>query len=492
MSAQRVQVLLLGILLLGAYALSIAPLYGVVLDDSYITYRYAENLADGLGAVFNAGERVEGYSNPSWMALLALGHRLGVSVPGLAKVAGVLSALGCLFLIWRMARDLFGMSVGMTWLACLFVATNIGFTYYSISGMETTFFVFTILGFFYAGMRDRFMLAACLGGLMVLTRPEGPMYLVAIGFWLLVRRGGRAWPALVLPLLVLVSVALVKHGYYGAWLPNTHAAKLGYMTAEESTVMSRLWALGRYTFSEDAIPIYLWVLMLLGASAMPGWATLMALSVIGGSLFFVWYSGGDWMSFQRFYAPALPLLAVLAFAAADRMRAQSERAWQKWAILLVGLIWLLPSVQASRIATKRLLAGEYYNPAMNAAPHEKVGAYLRDHTQAGDAVVVNEIGAIGYVSKRTVIDMMGLTDQVIPSFFAHREYDKLARYILARHPKYVLLNDRQAEDSTAMHPIHQSLHDAMMDSGRYRVETTLPLNRYKHLIAYVRVDQPRQ
>ncbi|MFP8881170.1 MAG: hypothetical protein VCE43_17850, partial [Myxococcota bacterium] len=30
-------------------------------DDAFISIRYAENLANGLGLVYNAGERVEGY-----------------------------------------------------------------------------------------------------------------------------------------------------------------------------------------------------------------------------------------------------------------------------------------------------------------------------------------------------------------------------------------------------------------------------------------------
>src|SRR5262245_7083765 len=43
-----------------------ALLYGVVrtwprtVDDAFITFRYAENLAEGAGPVFNPGERVEG------------------------------------------------------------------------------------------------------------------------------------------------------------------------------------------------------------------------------------------------------------------------------------------------------------------------------------------------------------------------------------------------------------------------------------------------
>ena len=44
-----------------------------VVDDMFISLRYAESLAHGHGAVFNAGERVEGYSSPAWMVLQALG-----------------------------------------------------------------------------------------------------------------------------------------------------------------------------------------------------------------------------------------------------------------------------------------------------------------------------------------------------------------------------------------------------------------------------------
>ena len=36
-------------------------------DDAFITFRYAQNLVEGLGPVYNPGERVEGYSSPIWM-----------------------------------------------------------------------------------------------------------------------------------------------------------------------------------------------------------------------------------------------------------------------------------------------------------------------------------------------------------------------------------------------------------------------------------------
>src|SRR4051794_37699784 len=56
-----------------------------VCDDAYITFRYAANLAHGLGPVWNPGERVEGYTNFLWMVgavkVIALGGRPEVVMP---------------------------------------------------------------------------------------------------------------------------------------------------------------------------------------------------------------------------------------------------------------------------------------------------------------------------------------------------------------------------------------------------------------------------
>ena len=47
-------------------------------DDAFITYRYAQNLVDGHGPVWNPGERVEGYSNFLWLLMIAFGMLLGL------------------------------------------------------------------------------------------------------------------------------------------------------------------------------------------------------------------------------------------------------------------------------------------------------------------------------------------------------------------------------------------------------------------------------
>ena len=51
--------------------------YFSLLDDSMISMRYARNLAQGYGLVWNpGGPRVEGYTNPLWTVYMSLFHLL--------------------------------------------------------------------------------------------------------------------------------------------------------------------------------------------------------------------------------------------------------------------------------------------------------------------------------------------------------------------------------------------------------------------------------
>ncbi|NJM08474.1 hypothetical protein HC891_23265 [Candidatus Gracilibacteria bacterium] len=46
-------------------------------DDPYITFRYAQNLAEGAGYVYNVGERVQSTTTPLFTVLLALARAPG-------------------------------------------------------------------------------------------------------------------------------------------------------------------------------------------------------------------------------------------------------------------------------------------------------------------------------------------------------------------------------------------------------------------------------
>ena len=118
------------------------------LEDAYITYRYAEHFAAGLGLVYNVGERVEGCSSIGWTLLLAVFARLGVPLPAVSHALSLACGLGLAWLTLRLARVA---STHVTvqgsalWAPLLLMASGT-WAYWAGSGMETTAFAAALTG----------------------------------------------------------------------------------------------------------------------------------------------------------------------------------------------------------------------------------------------------------------------------------------------------------------------------------------------------------
>ena len=65
-------------------------------DDAYITLRTVDNLVSGFGPRWNVSERVQAYTHPLWMFLLALPYSVTARVL-YAAVLDLVAASMCLF-----------------------------------------------------------------------------------------------------------------------------------------------------------------------------------------------------------------------------------------------------------------------------------------------------------------------------------------------------------------------------------------------------------
>ena len=70
-------------------------------DDAFIPFRYLANLFAGHGLVYNPGERVWGYTNFLWIALLAPPIAGGIDPLAAARALGLLS--NAVVLVWVLA-----------------------------------------------------------------------------------------------------------------------------------------------------------------------------------------------------------------------------------------------------------------------------------------------------------------------------------------------------------------------------------------------------
>ena len=214
-------------------------------DDAFISFRYARNLLEGHGLVFNPGERVEGYTNFLWIIELAaiwgtFGIRPEQAAPWLSVAYTVATITVVLWWVarlpWLRLRGLVGwMALGLLCSSATFAVWTSG------GGLETRQFTFLVvaavvcLSLYAASPRGLLAASLCLAA-AELTRPEGLLLAACCFAWYGVRRlvaEGRLSARLVRQMVYLVApfallVAahfLLRYAYYGEWLPNTYYAK---------------------------------------------------------------------------------------------------------------------------------------------------------------------------------------------------------------------------------------------------------------------------
>ena len=423
-----------------------------VADDAFIAFRYARNLQAGLGLVWNAGERVEGFSSPLWLGLLILGRLSGVPLPAWAGGLGVLFLALSLLLVWRVAARLSGAGLPAA-AACAVAAALYPLQHWAASGLETTLFAALVTAAVWglvagqplagageAGMRPGraslpywwYLVAAALG----LARPEGPVLaglLVVLG-GLAHGRAAWAWQRVAVAGAPVLAWLLFRRFYYGDWLPNPYYAKA---TGELVPRMVRglLYAFWGITA---------WLAAVL-ATRLAGpfdRRVVAALGFLAAPLAMVIGAGGDWMWHGRLLAPVLPGLAAIAVAAVARARAQQRAA----ALLACGLAFLpfapSPSVLGAALGGRRIAAGSFQEGTLAQASLAAAG-FVREHYPPDALVAVNHAGALPYQLPNPVIDMTGLCDWHIAherQGGLHQKFDPV--YVLARRPDLVVLNSK--------------------------------------------------
>jgi hypothetical protein len=158
----------LGLVAIVALALGLA-LHPLAVDDAFITYRYAQNLAGGQGFVYNPGRPVLSTTAPLWALVLAAGAWLGLDLPSLANAlsAVALGIAGLLVLA-------LGRREGDPWVGFLAALLLVAYPLLWLSlGLETAAFLALGLGAVLAFQRGRPYWSAVVLALATLTRGDG-------------------------------------------------------------------------------------------------------------------------------------------------------------------------------------------------------------------------------------------------------------------------------------------------------------------------------
>jgi hypothetical protein len=440
-------------------------LWGVPLDDAYIHFRFAQNLAAGHGFSFNPDHPVPGSTSPLWVLLLAGAAVLGTPLWLAAKVYGVLFGAVAAVLAWRLALRLTAAPLAALATGAL-TALDGRLLWAAPSGMEVTLFAALSLAAFLArpttqttgvgrqasGGRPlsplayrlpptayRLFLVAALCGLATLTRPEG--YLLAVVLGIDVYRRSRP-PAATIVLAVALYLALVLP--YNAFalvttghpLPTTFYAKTGGLGPQTLPLaLQFVVGLAFYTLLTNAAvlvlaPIGAVVLWRMGAEARAVVAWPVALLFVQALLSPLLYHFGRYtMPLDPFFALWAVVGALWAVVTIGRLTRPSAGA-DAWRTALPPLALIVLSVLTLALIVLSVLTlntwATFYALSVQNIDDVQValGRWVRGHVPPGVPVATHDVGAIGYLSNHPVVDTEGL---VTPRFIALKREQPTAR-----------------------------------------------------------------
>ncbi len=453
------------------------PAFDFTIDDTFISMRYARNLADHGQLVWNVGESppVEGYSNPSWVLLMALVFR---TVPGdpllAAKIMSVTFGAATVAAFALLLANLTRRRL-VALLGVLLLATARPLLLWGSSGMETTLFSFLVVAALLLLVREEqtgrlALLTPLVLFALSVTRPEGVVFFAAAAGWRLLARGRlgmhdwrrdgrwRLWHALFVGLAV--AYLAWKLAYYGSVVPLPALVK----QAAGSEGLNYI----RDFFMKHK---FLTLLALLG-----GWRSR---TVPGGTISVVFLgayaaaiasANPSIMGFEhRLFIAAWPLVTLLAMIALDGARFGRSRVVLGLAIVVIPYLAIRESVHTPWRYPARLeeAAGTYSTVLREV--HIPLGQWIEGQRDGatGVKVALADAGATAFYTECDIIDFYGLND------IEYARSPMTAASLLRRRPDFWILKSASPDSFAATDTKYGGLSGIIHDDEQFQAEYEL-------------------
>jgi hypothetical protein len=406
--------------------------YFGLFDDAMISMRYAWNFSHGQGLVWNAGERIEGYTNLLWTLIMSIFTGvMGKSEAVLAvQITGLAIVLGCCFMVWKLTqrvgadmpeRDRAALGIAAVLMTLMYYPLS----HWSLTGMETGLLTLLILaamhsleGYARTGGAARLLAVAGVLGLAYLTREDSAIYAIPILIYAAAlpapsatSRARALLPALGLFLLIAVGRELFRVLYYGDLLPNTYYLKLTGMPLEER-LRNGLGFTSLYLVTHA----FLLGIGAAGLALKPDRRKLLYLTLVVLPILYQIWVGGDPVRMWRMMTPAQPLAAVsFALAALELLRRMGTSASTAKGKRMLGYMTALAVLSVNLNLMPWILFRETWFPGQFYEVRTNAAVALNEVTTEDASVAVLAGGVVPYYTGLHAHDMLGRTDAYIAS-----------------------------------------------------------------------------
>jgi len=363
-----------------------APFWSYQIDDVYISARFAQEWVDSGAIRWSESEVIEGYSNFSWVVLLALGILLKVDIGLWTQLGSLLCGAGILGLFSYLLPTNRGGN-----LLIVAITAWVPLTYWSAMGMEMTFFTLVAVSAYALCLRDRYVAGCWLAAFAAVTRPEGAAW------WILCLSTRRDQLAKGVTSAIPLAI---YHGwrlwYFGTLLPAPVSQK-----AHLSEFA--LFELAAGALAASAIAFIAWRSHGTVRRDVPWILAPTALSVL-----LIVVVGGDWMAFGRLLLAGV-VGSVVAVAILSDVRQMWPRDLTIGAVLIVTLGSLeTPFLQLPQYRIPTATPWTHYAKGLDTPLHDQV-RWLIEHVPNGSVVQAADVGIISQIPGIEIMDVRGLT-----------------------------------------------------------------------------------
>jgi hypothetical protein len=407
---------------IAAIAVGWALHLGWVADDAFISFRYVRNWVEGSGLVFNAGQRVEGYTNFLWVVLLSPFEALGAPLP-LVSVALTLSCLVLTLLLtasftqhlWAQTRGAAGTRRYFP-IASALLGLNYVFASFGTSGLETMFGTLLVLCAVERAERGAPLASGTFAILATLAHPDHAIFYACLALtYVLPARRLRELGWFVLPFALIYAPYFAwRWSYYGDFFPNTYYAKNAYLWYFSqgarylalSGMSSGLWA---------ALPLCVYGMLRWRRLRMARFCAL----AIPSFLLYIGKIGGDFM-LGRLLCPLLPLVYIMAELGLRALLQEESARLKRWGSLALA-VFCTAAVPVRFIKERENYAHvadeRTFYPIASYVPFELDNAYWhwahafnRTFRQLSHepTLAMFSVGIVGYETGLPLVDNAGL------------------------------------------------------------------------------------
>ncbi|MCX6165634.1 MAG: hypothetical protein NTU73_12370 [Ignavibacteriae bacterium] len=436
--------------------------FGFPLDDPWIHLTFAKNLVDYHSFSYFKNEMTTaGSTSPIYTLILAAGFYVTQNEMVLSYILGIAFLILSGIAFCKLSSLEFDKE---NYYALIFTGIFLvdkWLNFISLSGMETTMFIFILLATAYFYKKRKAIPFAIFLGLILWGRPDGVTFIGALVIdYLLARYFAKTDKSITLFNknelikigIISGAIVLIYFGMNlmlsGSIMPNTYTAKIVYYSAKSKEFFMKVEVWQYFTSGAYGILmigfIFSVLKMFYDLSKKKYNQNIIYIIFALALVFVYWYKMPYAHRFGRYMMPIIPFfILVSGIGFRDLIKLLGN--YFKSRNFVIGLYLII-----SAIIFVYAIKGYYENKSEYATECKYISdrqvaaaLWIRNNTSEGDIIATHDVGAIGFYCGRKIVDVAGLVTPELISKINDENYSEfLIDYLKKDSVSYlVFLNE---------------------------------------------------